>query len=211
MAKQQDQQQKDPKPILVGIADKSPLMRTALRTLLTEDDRFEVVCSCKNAGEFLEKAESIAVDVVVAGWVIAPGDARFILDHLQTRPDAPRVVVYSGIESETAPAHVMAHGGAAFVSKDEEPEYLLDTVAEVARGRMVFPYLDVSQINANPISTLTKRELEILSSLAAGRTNKEIAAERAVSTNTVKYHIRNLFEKLSVSNRGQAIALYLRS
>jgi two-component system nitrate/nitrite response regulator NarP len=104
----------------------------------------------------------------------------------------------------------MAHGGAAYVSKNEQPEYLLDTVAEVARGRMVFPYLDVSLINANPLTTLTKRELEILSSLAAGRTNKEIAAEKGVSDNTVKYHIRNLFEKLSVSNRGQAIALYLK-
>ncbi len=211
MVKQQDQQRNRRKPILVGIADKSPLMRTALRTLLEEDGRFQVVCSCKNAEEFLQKAGTVEVDVALAGWVIPPGDARFILDHLQTRPNPPRVVVYSGIETETAPAHVMAHGGAAFVSKNEEPEYLLDTIAEVARGRMVFPYLDVSQINANPITTLTRRELEILSSLAAGRTNKEIAAEKAVSTNTVKYHIRNLFEKLSVTNRGQAIALYLKN
>ena len=144
------------------------------------------------------------------GWVIAPGDARFILDHLTPRADAPRVVVYTGLESDTVPVHVMAHGGAAYVSKNEQPEYLLDTTAQVARGRMVFPYLDVSLINANPLTTLTKRELEILSSLAAGRTNKEIAAEKGVSSNTVKYHIRNLFEKLSVSNRGQAIALYLK-
>ena len=124
------------------------------------------------------------------------------------------LVVYGkvgkGVETESRSAKCI-HGGAAFVSKNEEPGYLLDTVAEVARGRMVFPYLDVSRINANPLSALTKRELEILSSLAAGRTNKEIAARKGVSTNTVKYHIRNLFEKLSVSNRGQAIALYLKS
>lgn len=211
MVRQIDQKPKKHKPIKVGIADKSPLMRTALRTLLGEDDRFEVVCICKNADEFLRKAGTVEVDVAVAGWIIPPGDARFILDHLHARPGGPKVVIYTGIESETTPAHVMAHGGAAFVSKNEEPEYLLDTIEQVARGRMVFPYLDVSQINANPISTLTKRELEILSSLAAGRTNKEIAAEKAVSTNTVKYHIHNVFEKLSVTNRGQAIALYLNS
>ena len=211
MVKQRNNKSNERGPILVGIADKSPLMCTALRTLLSEDGRFEVVCICKNAEEFLEKVGTVTVDVAVAGWIIPPGDARFILDHLQTRPDAPKVVVYTGIESDSAPAHVMAHGGAAYVSKNEEPEYLLDTIAEVARGRMVFPYLDVSRINASPLSTLTKRELEILSSLAAGRTNKEIAAEKAVSTNTVKYHIRNLFEKLSVKNRGQAIALYLKS
>jgi len=197
--------------IKVGIADKSPLMQTALRTLLSEDVRFEVASTSKNAEEFLAQVSTVEMDVAVVGWVIAPGDARFILDHLRTRQKAPRVVVYSGIESETVPAHVMAHGGASFVSKNEQPEYLLDTIAEVARGRMVFPYVDVSRINANPLSTLTRRELEILSSLAAGRTNKEIAAEKGVSANTVKYHIRNLFEKLGVSNRGQAIALYLKA
>lgn len=197
--------------ISVGIADKSPLMQTALRTLLSEDCRFEVVGVSKSSEEFLARVGDSAMDVAVIGWVISPGDARFILDHLRTRTKAPRIVVYSGIESETVPAHVMAHGGAAFVSKNEQPTYLLDTIAEVARGRMVFPYLDVSQINASPLSTLTKRELEILSSLAAGRTNKEIAADKGVSANTVKYHIRNLFEKLGVNNRGQAIALYLKS
>ena len=211
MVSQHDQTSDGRNPIRVGIADKSPLMRTALRTLLSEDKRFDVVCLCKNADEFLRKVGTVKVDVAVAGWIIPPGDARFILDHLHTRKGGPKVVIYTGIESETAPAHVMAHGGAAFVSKNEEPDFLLDTIEQVARGRMVFPYLDVSQINANPIATLTKRELEILSSLAAGRTNKEIAAEKAVSTNTVKYHIRNLFEKLSVTNRGQAIALYLNS
>lgn len=209
MADKQNPQQN--KPIKVSIADKSPLMQTALCTLLSEDARFEVAGTSKNAEEFLIQVSNGDTDVAVVGWVIPPGDARFILDHLRTRSNAPRVVVYSGIESETVPAHVMAHGGAAFVSKSEQPDYLLDTVAEVARGRMVFPYLDVSLINANPLSTLTTRELEILSSLAAGRTNKEIAAEKGVSANTVKYHVRNLFEKLGVNNRGQAIALYLKA
>lgn len=211
MVMQQDQPRSVHRPIRVGIVDKSPLMRTALRVLFTEDNRFQVVCICKDTREFLQKIGIVEVDVAVAGWIIPPGDARFILDHLQGRTGSPRVVIYSGIENDTVPAHVLAHGGAAFVSKNEEPDYLLTTIAEVARGRMVFPYLDVSQINANPITTLTRRELEILSSLAAGRTNKEIAAEKAVSTNTVKYHIRNLFEKLSVTNRGQAIALYLKN
>jgi len=209
MADRQNEQNKQ--TIKVAIADKSPLMQTALRTLLKEDERFEFVSISRNSEEFLEQVKNESFDVAIIGWVIPPGDARFILDHLRTNPRAPKVLVYSGIESETVPAHVMAHGAAAFVSKNEQPEYLLDTLAEVARGRMVFPYLDVSQINASPISTLTKRELEILSSLAAGRTNKQIAAEKGVSTNTVKYHIRNLFEKLNVHNRGQAIALYLKA
>lgn len=207
MIRQYDQD----RPISVGIADKSPLMRAALKQLFSEDDRFEIVSASENSKAFLKAIEDIQMDVVIAGWIIPPGDARFILDRLQPRADSPRVIVYTGFESEAVPAQVMAHGGAAFVSKNEEPQHLLDTTAQVARGRMVFPYLDVSQINANPLTTLTRRELEVLASLAAGHTNKQIAAEKGVSTNTVKYHIRNLFEKLGVSNRGQAIALYLKS
>jgi len=199
------------KPIRVGIADKSPLMRAAMKQLISEDDRFQMVSTSEDADGFLKLVESIPMDVAVVGWVIPPGDARFILDRLQTRKTAPRVIVYTGFESDTVPLQVMAHGAAAFISKNEQPQLLLNTIAQVAGGRMVFPYLDVSQLNANPLTLLTKRELEILSSLAAGRTNKEIAAEKAVSTNTVKYHIRNLFEKLGVTNRGQAIALYLKS
>lgn len=199
------------KPVRVGIADKSPLMRAALKHLFSTDQRFAIISESENSEAFLEQVEQLEMDVAVVGWVIPPGDARFLLDHLQTMHKAPRVVVYTGLEGESVPMQVMAHGGAAFVSKNEEPEQLLDTIAQVAKGRMVFPYLDVSEIHANPLASLTKRELEILSSLAAGRTNKEIAAEKNVSNNTVKYHIRNLFEKLGVSNRGQAIALYLKS
>ena len=76
---------------------------------------------------------------------------------------------------------------------------------------MVFPFLDVKRIHDNPLTGLTNRELEVLSSLAAGRTNKEIARELGVSANTVKYHVRNLYQKLRVKNRGQAIGLYLKS
>lgn len=199
------------KPIHVSIADKSPLMRAALKQLLSEDERFQIVSVNEDSEDFLKISETTQMDVAVVGWIIPPGDARFILDRLRTRQNAPKVVVYTGLESDTVPLQVMAHGGAAFVSKNEQPVHLLNTIVQVAGGSMVFPYLDVSQLNANPLGTLTKRELEILASLAAGRTNKEIAAEKGVSTNTVKYHIRNLFEKLGVSNRGQAIALYLKS
>jgi two-component system nitrate/nitrite response regulator NarP len=105
----------------------------------------------------------------------------------------------------------MTHGGAAFVSKSEQPAILLETIAAVFAGRMVFPYIDVRTIYDNPLSTLTRREMEVLSDLAAGRTNKQIARELGVSLNTVKFHVRNLFQKLGVNSRSQAISMYLRS
>jgi two-component system nitrate/nitrite response regulator NarP len=197
--------------INVGVADKSPLIQTALKLLLAADPRFELLHVSSGCEEFLRNAAADPVDVGVVGWVIGPCDGRMILDHLIERKNAPRIIVYTGSESEAVPAQVMAHGGAGFVSKSEQPEVLLDTIAAVAAGRMVFPYLDVRKLHDNPLIGLTRRELEVLSDLAAGRTNKQIARDQGVSLNTIKFHVRNLFQKLGVNSRSQAISLYLRS
>lgn len=197
--------------IRVGVADKSPLIQAALTHLFAEDKRFDLVCMCGDGESFLQLVDQSDMHVAVTGWIISPGDGRYLLDQLRSHSNAPRIVVYTGAVGDSVPARVMAHGGAAFVSKSEQPDYLLDTVAAAAEGRMVFPFLDVRKINRNPLTTLTKRELEVLSALAAGQTNKQIAASQDVSPNTVKFHIRNLFEKLGVKNRSQAISLYLRS
>lgn len=199
------------KTIRVGIADKSPLIQAALKHLLADDPRFQLVEVCADGEQFLKMIDEFDLDVAVIGWVISPGDGKYILDHLRNRENAPRIVVYTGAQSEAVPSQVMAHGGAAFVSKSEQPEYLLDTVAAVADGRMVFPFLDVRAIHQSPLAALTHRELEVLALLAAGQTNKQIAAAQSVSLNTVKFHLKNVFEKLGVHSRSQAVALYLKS
>jgi len=196
---------------LVGLADKNPLIQAALKQLLSEDSRFELAHVASDCASFLHNIEQQPVDVGVIGWIFGPCDGRYILDHLSDEKHAPRIVVYTGDENPTVPAQVMAHGGAAFVSKSEQPAVLLDTVAAVAAGRMVFPYMDVRTLYDNPLTTLTRRELEVLSDLASGRTNKQIARDLGVSLNTVKFHVRNLFQKLGVNSRSQAIAMYLRS
>jgi two-component system nitrate/nitrite response regulator NarP len=199
------------KPIRVGLADKNPLMHAALKHLLSEDVRFELVFVAPDCEDFLRQVDQTPIDVGVIGWIIGPCDGRFILDHLNAVDHPPRIVVYTGDENKSVPAQVMTHGGAAFVSKSEQPAVLLDTIATVATGRMVFPYMDVRSIYDNPLSTLTRREMEVLSDLSSGRTNKQIARDLGVSLNTIKFHVRNLFQKLGVNSRSQAISLYLQS
>lgn len=197
--------------IRVGLADKNPLIHAALMHLLSEDDRFEPVFVSSGCEEFLQKINHEKIDVGVIGWIIGPCDGRFILDHLDAIANPPRIVVYTGDENKIVPSQVMTHGGAAFVSKSEQPAVLLDTIAAVAAGRMVFPYMNVRSVYDNPLATLTRREMEVLADLAVGRTNKQIARDLGVSLNTIKFHVRNLFQKLNVNSRSQAIALYLRS
>lgn len=202
---------KEKEIIRVGIADKSPLVQAALKQLLSEDERFNLIVTCADGERFIEAVDRYDFDIGIIGWLMPNGNGKFIMDHLQNRADAPKIIVYTGDESEATAAQVMARGGAAYVSKSRTPDVLLNTAKNVAEGQMVFPYLDVRKINSSPLTTLTKKELEVLSSLAMGRTNKEIAREMEVSQNTIKFHVRNVYEKLSVRNRGEAIALYLKS
>ncbi len=197
--------------IRVGVADKNPLIQAGLRQLLGEDPRFEPVFSCADSESFLDAIDKTIMDVAITGWVMPGGGGKYILDHLVGRDGVPRIVVYTGAEGEAVAAQVMAHGGAGYISKSEPPARLLDAVAAVGEGQMIFPYLDVRRIHDNPLTGLTRRELEVLSALANGRSNKQIANEQEVSLNTVKFHIKNLYAKLGVHNRAQAVALYLKS
>jgi len=197
--------------VRVGIADKSPLVRAGLRHLFDNDERFDLVTVCNDGKSFLASLDDQPLDVAISGWVIEPSRGKYILDQLRGRPDAPRIIIYTGADDENIPVLAMAHGAAAFVSKREETEYLLDTVASVAAGHMVFPFVDVRRLHLNPLTTLTHREMEVLAAAATGQTTKEIAVAQGVTVNTVKFHLRNVYEKLGVSNRSQAIAIYLKS
>ena len=189
------------RPIRVGLADKNPLIRAALKQLLSEDSRFELVHVAADCEEFLNNIEKAPVDVGVIGWIIGPCDGRYILDHLNAETRAPRIVVYTGHESRLVPSLVLAHGGAAFVAKSEQPAVLLDTVASVAAGRMVFPYMDVRAINENPLTTLTRRELEVVVLVSTGLTNRELAAKLGVARATADKHVTNILRKLGLVSR----------
>jgi two-component system nitrate/nitrite response regulator NarP len=86
---------------------------------------------------------------------------------------------------------------------------LVDAVAAVARGRMSLPYIDLQSLTSDPLGELTARERELLVALANGWTNLQIASRIGISRNTVKYHLKNLYDKLGVSNRAMAVALYM--
>ena len=199
------------KPIDVAIADKNPLMLSALSELLDRDGRFNLVVTVRGSEQFLETVQRVGIDVAIVGWVLPPHGGAGILERLRDQADAPRIVVYSGSIDPDMARKVMAFGAAGFCSKSERPERLLDTVEAVAAGQMVFPYVDVRQLHRDPWEKLTPREKDLLSAVAKGLSNQELADELGLSINTVKFHLRNLYDKLSIKNRAQAVAFFYSS
>ena len=196
-------------PISVVVADKSSLVRAGLQSLLDEDERFELVGIAENGEQFLTLVDQKPFQVGIVGWVMPGIGGRGLLDSLRDRPNAPRVVIYTGDPSTDVPRQVMRLGGAGFCSKSEPPSQLLDTVARVATGQMIFPFVDVRGLHNCPLSTLTPRERELLAALSDGDSNAQLASRFEISIQTVKFHLKNVYEKLGIGNRAQAVALYI--
>ena len=191
------------------VADKNPLVLSGLKQLIAEDDRFKLVALATDGERFLEAVARLSFSVGVIGWAMPYCDGYAVLERLRGTQTAPRIVVYTGSSDPNVPRNVMALGGAGFCAKSDPPEALLETVVSVAAGRMVFPFVDVRTLNQNPLELLTNKESELLEAMAGGATNAELAETLGVSINTIKFHLRNIYDKLEVRNRAQAIAFQI--
>lgn len=198
------------RPIAVVIAEKNPLLQSSLVKLLEGDERFVIAGVANDGQRFLELLDKLSFRVGVIGWEMPTVDGRGVLQSLRGRPEAPRVIVYTGSANPDVPRQAMTLGAAGFCSKREPPEQLVDTIIAVAGGRMVFPFIDVASLASDPLAGLTPRERELLAALAGGLTNQQMATQLDISLNTVKFHLKNLYDKLAVGNRAQAVAFFLK-
>jgi two-component system nitrate/nitrite response regulator NarP len=149
--------------------------------------------------------------VGVIDWMLPALGGQKLIEVLRDTAHAPRLVVY-GDEARGDVARLsMLAGAAGFVARTAPVDRLVDTCLAVASGQMVFPFLDLRELQTDPLLQLTRRELALLEALAQGLTNRELARDFGISANTVKFHLSNLFEKLGVRSRAQAIAFFYRA
>jgi two-component system nitrate/nitrite response regulator NarP len=153
----------------------------------------------------MELVDRVSFDVGIIGWKMPFSDGRQVLTNLRERESSIRVVVYSGANVSR---QVRSLGGAGFYSKSKPPEGLIDVICQVGQGNSIFPFEKHHAKTNDRISSLTARELDILEVLAQGHSNRKIAKIFEISTNTVKFHLKNIYEKAQVDNRTQAVAFY---
>lgn len=202
--------QSSEKAISIILADSNPLVLSALSEVFERDARFSLLTTSATAEGFLATATRIPAQVGIIEWNLpAMGGAR-LMERLRDEPSAPRIVVY-GDQASEAHLGALAAGAAGFVPRSGAVGTLLDTCLAVAQGKMVFPYLDVRDLQNNLLQSLSRREADMLEALSRGLTNRELAKELGISANTVKFHLSNLYDKLSVRSRAQAIAYYYSS
>lgn len=199
-----------PRPRIM-IADKSPVVRSGLRDFIVRDGRFEVLDPQATGTDFIAAVERQPTDIGIIGWSFPDMTGADILSAIKRRHLPTRIVVYTGEPGKEVLRQAIRLGAWGFISKSDEPAVLVESIAAVARGRMSLPYIDLQALTTDPFAELTSRERELLTALANGWTNLQIASRIGISRNTVKYHLKNLYDKLGVSNRAMAVALYMQT
>jgi DNA-binding NarL/FixJ family response regulator len=191
------------------VADKNPVVRAGLADIISRDGRFETIATVATGAAFISACTQHLAEIGVIGWSLPDMTGGDVLETLKRRQIAMRVIVYTGEAANDVLHQTIKSGAWGFISKSDEPPVLLDTISSVARGRLCFPYVDFELLSKDPLDVLTARERELLAALANGWSNLQIASRIGISRNTVKYHLKNLYDKLGVNNRAMAVALFM--
>jgi len=203
-------------PLRVLIADDHPLFRKGMRALLTATPGTEVIGEATTGQEAIELAAALQPDVILMDLQM-PGinGIEATRQILHTSPHI-RILVVTLFEDDASIFSALRAGARGYILKDAKEEEMLRAIRAVGSGEAIFSPAIATRLMdffaaprpAAPkeiFPTLTEREREILQMIARGRTNNDIAKELALSTKTVGNYVSNIFSKLQVADRAQAI------
>lgn len=201
----------DAPQIRIVLADDHALVLEGLRALLSAEPDLRVVATATDGERLLEAVRRFTPDVVAMDLQMPFMDGLTCLHHIRAQNLPVRVLVISAF-SDAASLRGAVEGGAdGFALKTDPPEMTLAAIRQVAAGHMVFPEAVRRWLVRKPAhdpNVLTDREEAVLALAAEGKSNAQIGAELSLSENTVKFHLRNLFSKLGVTNRTEAAAKF---
>jgi len=209
-------------PIQVLLADDHTLFRKGIRNLLEQMQGFEVVGEAANGEEAVKQARELVPDVILMDIKMPVFNGIEATGYiLQENPHIGVILVTMFDDYESVFSGMRA-GARGYVLKEAEPEELRRAIEAANRGEVILCPIIAKKVMEHfgrdpqrqqpglPYDELTARELQVLQLAADGLSNKEIAGKLIISEKTVKNHIANIFSKLQVNDRTQAVLFALR-
>ncbi|HEX4702142.1 MAG TPA: response regulator transcription factor [Pseudonocardiaceae bacterium] len=197
-------------PIRVLIVDDHPVVRDGLHGMFASDPQFTVVGEAANGAEAVAAAVNLRPDVVLMDLRMPGTDGVTAIKLLQERAVPVRVLVLTTYDSDRDVLPAIEAGAIGYLLKDSPRQELFRAVVAAARGETVLsPSVAtklLGQVRTPAKEPLSQRELEVLTLIARGSTNREAAAALFISEATVKTHLLHLYAKLGAKDRASAVA-----
>lgn len=192
-------------PLRTLLVDDHPVVREGLRAMLAGDE-VTVVAEAGTCADALRAIESHTIDLVLLDMQLPDGEGTTVLTALRARPTQPAVLVLSMHDDPARVRRAMEAGARGWLLKGASRNELLAAMRAAVEGRTT---LDPS-LTPDPGEALTAVEQRVLSRMAEGRTNREIADDLGWSVATVKKYAQRVFEKLDARDRTEAVATAVR-
>lgn len=215
--------------ITIVVVDDHPLFRQGVVDALSLEEDFTVVGQASNGEEALTLIRDVRPHVALVDVNLPGMNGQQMTRQVKTEKLPTRVVLFTAYDDAEQKIHAMLAGAFAYCAKDVQPEHLIDMIRRVREGKYVVgedvfdpgglenwleaqtrdatrPYSDPGE----PFHPLSTREMEVLSCVTKGMSNKEIATYLGISHQTVKNHVTSILRKLGVEDRTQAAVYALR-
>src|SRR4051794_38589189 len=191
----------------VLLADDHQLLLAAVRIAFSDAPDFEIVGEATAGQEVLTLVGRTSPDIVLLDLNMPGMDGLRCLELLRERHPNVKTIVLTGSDDRAAVDACFARGAVAFVQKTVDPGDLATVIRQALSGNVFYATGYAAPISPQREWGLTEREIEILRALAAGDSNKQMAEKLWLSAHTIKYHLTNIYRKLEVAGRTEAVHL----
>ncbi|MBR9872675.1 MAG: two-component system response regulator NarL [Vibrionaceae bacterium] len=199
----------------IMLVDDHPLFRSGLRQLIALEEGLQVICEYNNGTDAIEGAVKHDPDLIILDLNMQGIDGLETVRQMRERGVTSRVVMLTVSDNEDDVLNAISSGADGYLLKDMEPEDIVTNIKQAVLGQLALSDRLTKVLlqscnkpkkiaQESPLKSLTNRELEILSLISKGMSNKLIAHELKITDSTVKVHVKNLMKKLNVSSRLEA-------
>ena len=203
----------------LAIVDDSQVVRMGLKALLASERGIALVGEAGKVAEAVDMAATVRPDIVLLDIRLPDGSGfdacrRILQDNPQTR-----ILFLTSVIDDQLINDAIRCGGHGYLLKEVGADDLVQAIFDVAAGKSVLDPQATARVlqlmrhrgsvSDDPVSSLSPQERRVLSLIAEGKTNKEVGNELGLTEKTVKNYLANIFGKLSVTRRSQAVALFV--
>lgn len=196
--------------IRILLVDDHMVIRMGLMTATSDTPDMEVVADVESGAEAIEAYRRHRPDIVVLDLRMHGMSGIETIRALRQEFGDPRILIFSNYAKGEEVYQAIKAGAAGFVVKEMALDRLLEAIRAVCNGEQYIPPEVAARIGERLLAQLSPRELDVLQHVAKGESNKEIAAQLGVVEGTVKIHVANIFSKLGVSDRTQALVVAVK-